>query len=556
MKRSFIHNSTSSFSAVAIGMIGLILLCAAPAARAQYAAGATETVVVLPFENGSKAPGLEWIGEAFPEIIGRRLASSTSLFVVPRSDRVYALDRLGIPASARPSLATLLRLGEEMDADYLVMGRYAYDGQTFTATAQLLDMKKLRLSPEVKEAGPLPKLLDLQLALTWDMMRVMNPGQLSSRNAFVAAGPSLRLDALEKYIRGVIASDRGERLRNLREAVRLNPSYAPAVMQLARTYYDARDYANAASWFARIPAGDALAREAQFYLGMSQFYTGDYVHAQVAFDFVATRLPLTEVYNNLGVVAGRRGLKSAAEYFQRAVQADPSDADYHFNLAVALARAGDTAAAVKQLRQGLELRPGDAEAKAFLDQLVTPVNPGASGGATAGIAGKGTAGKLPLERIKSNYDEASFRQLALEIENLNETRLAKTDTRTHANFHVQHGRQMLAANLLTVAEKDFREAVLLDPANAGAHAGLARVLELTSDTVGARAEARSSIQLQPSANAFLVLARLDLRDNRTEAAGESVDKALQLEPANAAAQALKSAIAAKLAEKGQPLRNP
>jgi len=530
-------------------------LSAVPVAHAQqYNTGSTETIVVLPFENGSRAPGLEWIGEAFPEIIGRRLATATSLFVVPRSERVYALDRLGIPSNARPSLATLLRLGEEMDVDYLVLGRYAYDGQTFTATAQLLDVKKLHLSAELKETGPLTKLLDLQLALTWDMMRVLNPNQTSSRNAFVAAAPSVRLDALEKYIRGVIATDRGERLRNLRDAVRLNPAYYPAVMQLARTYYDARDYPNAASWFARIPANDPVAREAQFYLGMSEFYTGDYVHAQAAFDFVATRLPLTEVYNNLGVVAGRRGLKSAAEYFQRAVQADPGDADYHFNLAVALARSGESAAAAKQLRLGLEVRPADAEAKAFLGQLTAGAGAATNVG-TSASAGKAAA-KLPLERIKSNYDEASFRQLALEIENQTETRLANADPRTHANFHVQHGRQMLAENLLTVAERDFREAVLLDPANSGAHAGLARLLELTSDATGARAEARSSIQLKPNPDAFLVLARLDLHDNKAQAAGESVDKALQLEPANAAAQALKSAIAAKLAEKGQPLRNP
>ena len=305
-------------------------------------------------------------------------------------------------------------------------------------------MKALRLSPEVKETGPLPKLLDLQLGLTWDLMRQMNPNQVSSRNAFVAAGPSVRLDALEKYIRGVIATDRVERLRDLRDAVRLNPNYVPAVLQLARTYYDAHDYANAASWFARIPQADTAAREAQFFLGMSAYYTGDYLRAQNAFDFVATRLPLTEVYNNLGVVAGRRGQKTAVDYFQRAVQADPGDPDYHFNLAVALFRAGDGTGAARQLRQALELRP-DAEAKGFLDVV------------SASSTGSATPAKLPLERIKPNYEEASFRQLALEIENLNETRLAKSDARTHANFHVQHGRQMLAENLVTVAEKDFRE---------------------------------------------------------------------------------------------------
>jgi tetratricopeptide (TPR) repeat protein len=519
----------------------LALWCAVlPGLRAQETPGGGQTLVVLPFENASRAPGLEWIGESFPEVVGQRLGSATSLYVIPRPDRLYAFDRLGIPASARPSLATLIRLGEAMDVDYIVLGRYTYDGQTFTVAGQLLDLKKLRLSPEVKQSGPLPKLLELQLALTWELLRMIEPNQIVSRNAFVAAGPPVRLDALEKYIRGVIATDPAERLRNLRDAVRLNPAYTPAVMALARTYYDAHDYANAAGWFARVPLTEAVAREAQFYLGMSAYYAGDYARAQNAFDFVLQRLPLTEVYNNLGVVAGRRGQKGALDYFQHAAQADPTDPDYHFNLAVTLYRAGDTAGAARQLREALALRP-DAEAKAFLEQVT---------------AGPAPVAKLPLERIKSNYDEASFRQLAREIESLNETRLAQTDKRSHATFHVQRGRQMLARGLLVVADSDFREAVVLDPTNAGAHAGLARVLEVDGDKAGARAEARSSLRLGPNADAFLVLARLDLNDNKPEAAGESVDQALQLEPTNATARALKSEIAAKLAEKAQPLRNP
>jgi cytochrome c-type biogenesis protein CcmH/NrfG len=54
---------------------------------------------------------------------------------------------------------------------------------------------------------------------------------------------------------------------------------------------------------------------------------------------------------------------------------------------------------------------------------------------------------------------------------------------------------------------------------------------------------------------LLVLARLSLRDNEVEAASEDLDRALRLEPQNAQAQALKQAIAAKLAEKAQPLPN-
>jgi len=520
-----------------LALFALVFGLALGAAAQQPAGG--QTVVVLPFENSSRAPGLEWIGESFPEIVGQRLGGTSGLYVVSRDVRRYAFDRLGIPAGARPSLATLIKLGEEMDADYLVVGRYTYDGQTFTTTAQWLDLRKLRLLPEVRESGPLPKLLELELALTWDLLRQLNPNQILSRNAFVAAGPAVRLDALEKYIRGLMATERAERLRFFREAVRLNPVYTSAIMAVARTYYAANDYAQAATWFARVPHQEPAAREAQFYLGMSAYYTGDYARAHAAFEFVATRLPLTEVYNNLGVVAGRRGLNSAADYFQRAVRTDATDPDYHFNLAVALYRSGDAAGAARQLRETLALR-NDAEARAFLEVISAGPPPMAKGQPSV---------KLPLERIKPNYDETSFRQLAMEIESFNEARVAQADPKTHAAFHVQHGREMLAQELLVVAERDFREAILLDPASASAHAGLARVLELLKDAKGARAEAQAALRLGPTADAFLVLARLDLEDNKVEAASAGVEQALQLEPGNAAAQTLKSAIVGRLAEK-------
>src|ERR1700683_3217351 len=79
--------------------------------------------------------------------------------------------------------------------------------------------------------------------------------------------------------------------------------------------------------------------------------------------------PLAEVYNNLGVVAARRGQKRAAEDFERAIQNDPSDPDYHFNLAITLARAGDREGAARELRTTLEHRPNDVDAKTLLESL-------------------------------------------------------------------------------------------------------------------------------------------------------------------------------------------
>jgi tetratricopeptide (TPR) repeat protein len=427
-----------------------------------------------------------------------------------------------------------------MDADYMVLGSYKFDGQTFSGTAQLLDVKRLHLSPEMTESGPLVKIIEIQDALSWNLLRTVDPSFAISRAQFLAGSPAIRLDAFENYIRGMIANSRQEKIAKLRAAVRINPDYTMAIMQLGKTYFAGREYESAATWFSKVPRTDAAAREASFYAGLSYYYAGQYERAENAFSFLAEQFPLTEVYNNLGVVEARRGRKGAVQYFQKAVDADPNDADYRFNLGVALYRSGDSAGAVRELSESAKLRPGDQEAIALAEQISK--------------SGAGSAGaRQTYERIKRNYDESSFRQLAMEIQNATELRLSKADPQTHAAYHVEHGRDLLSHGFTIEATQELHEAVQLDPANAGAHAALADALEAGNDAVDARSEAEAAIRLKPSAEAYLVLARLDLRDNKLDVAAHNVDRALALERNNAAALKLKRAIAAKLTERTQPL---
>ena len=506
-------------------------------------AQAPQTLLVLPFENTSKATGLEWISEAFPEVIDEGI-SSRGIYVVSRDDRNYAFDRMGVPQATKLSRETLYRISEQMDADWVVMGTYDYDGQTFTATAQLLDMKKLYLSPEVKESGALVDMARIQRALTWDLLRSLQTDSLPTKQAFLEEAAPIRLDAFESYIRGILASTRQDKIQRFRDAVKLNPSYTQAMLQLAKTYFANKEYESAASWFARVPKSDAMASEANFYLGLSEFYIGDFDKAETAFKFLESRLPLTEVNNNLGVVLGRRGKRAELQYFQKAVDADPNDPDYHFNLAVAYARIFDNGNATRQLKEVLGLKPNDAEAKSFMDSL----------NSTSGTAlvnsfrqTSGGAAKLPLQRVKRNYDETSFRSLALEIERAAESRLSKADPKEHAAFHVERGQQFLSQGFADDAEKAFQEAIVLDPTSADAHAGLARAYEINGKSQQAVSEANASVQMQPSASAFLVLARQSLKDNKLSAAGEQVNRALALDPKNQDAQDLKRTIEEKLA---------
>ena len=510
----------------------------------------TQTALVMPFENASGAPGLEWIAEAFPTVLSQRL-NSPAIFVLSREDRLRAYDRAGIPAQVHPSRAAIYRIAEQMDVDYVILGRYNFDGRTFTTQAQVLDMRRPKLLPEVAESGPLPDLINLQTALSWDVLHSVRPELATSKQAFVNTAAPIRLDAFENYIRGILAPSAADRANHLREAVRLNPAFSEAWLELGKTYYAERQYAPAVAAFAQIPTADSAARQANFYLGLSAYYLGDFAKAESAFDFVAARLPLGEVFNNLGVVSSRRGKKSAAEYFQKAVQVDPNDPDYHFNLAVALYRNGDQAGATRELKQCIALRAFDAEAHTLLDTLAATANkpPAVTAGTTT------TLTRAPLERIKRNYDEGTFDQLYVGLQAAAEQRLAQSDPATHARFHVNRGNEFLAKGFVAEAEKEFQEAVSMAPTSADAHSGLARAFEVDDRLPEARTEADTSLRLKPSADAYLVLARLDLRDNQADSADQATDHALQLEPNNPTALALKRSVAAKLAQKAQPLPN-
>ena len=521
------------------------LLYCTPSLSGQDASARGRTLVVIPFENTSPTPGLEWLGEAFPEAFHEQL-NSPVLYVASREERLRAYDRLGIPAGLHPARATLYRVAEQTDVDYAVLGSYSYDGVRLTVTAQLLDMRAPKLLPAASESGPPTELGNLQSALAWDALRLVRADFSLPKDKYVAAAPPVRLDAFENYIRGLLATDADEKISRYKEAVRLSPAHTEAWLELGKTYFAERAYEQAMAAFSQVPETSVAAREANFYLGLAAYYHGDLARAESAFAFVAARLPLAEVYNNLGVVNARRGHRNAADYFQKAIQNDPSDSDYRFNLGVTLSRAGDRAGGARELRAVLENRPTDTEAKALLDSLA----PAPAGAVSQPLA------KTPLERIKRNYEENTFRQMTMQLQSWAEERFAKSDPRSHTRFHIETGKELLAHGFTAEAENQFHHAAALDPASAAPLTGLAEVFAARGDAREARKQAEAALRIRESAEAYLVLARLDLRENRTEAAAWNVDRAVQLEPGNPVAQDLKRAVAAKLAEKAQPLPEP
>jgi hypothetical protein len=133
------------------------------------------------------------------------------------------------------------------------MGDYRVDGSAITTHARLMDMERLRLSPELTETGPLTNLISIQTALAWDVLNTLNPGTVA-KSDFVSQFPAERPEVLENYVRGITAANEQEKIKRFKEVVNLEPAHSLAMMQLGNSYYKARDYESAMSWLTRIPS--------------------------------------------------------------------------------------------------------------------------------------------------------------------------------------------------------------------------------------------------------------------------------------------------------------
>ena len=249
-------------------------------------AGHGRILLVLPFDNRTGQPSLDWIREAAPEILGSRFASA-GFAPMSRADRLYALDHLGLPQEFQPSRASSLKLAQTLDADSIVVGSYLQDGSSVLAEARVVDVPHLRMSQPVQARGEMRDLIAVFDSLAWKLTRQLDPGFSVAEETFVAAGAGLRLDAFEQYIRGITEADQAERLRHLQQAVKLSPDLGAAWMALGREDFVGQQYEQAADAFARVDRNSPDALEAGFYRGLSLLYSGNYAKAEEAFSAYA-----------------------------------------------------------------------------------------------------------------------------------------------------------------------------------------------------------------------------------------------------------------------------
>jgi tetratricopeptide (TPR) repeat protein len=391
-------------------------------------------VLVFPFDNGSRNASLEWLGEGLAEITVERL-EDRRVSVLSRQERLSALEKMGLPATAEFSHATMIKVAAEADADDVIFGRYLSDGKNITLEARVLRISPPGLSRTFTQTGSLRDLLRAHARLAWQLVCAMQKNQCPAADAnlgetiFTEPPPSLTMDAFETFVKGLLASDDEARLRDFREAARQEPVWDRPPFELGQAYFARSECESALPWYSRVPPDRPDGPEASFNTGVCLLLTRDLVRAEATFSALLDRvrsqdradhLPdLPEFHNNLGVAQLRQGKWSeAAAEFERAKALDTEEPDYWVNLGIAQLAAKQTAAGVTSLEAAWKLDPDDDGARSLLvSTLVAFGRKREADQIRAGSGDADAAKPLPedpfllarLSRITMKFDRAALR---------------------------------------------------------------------------------------------------------------------------------------------------
>jgi tetratricopeptide (TPR) repeat protein len=507
--------------------------------------------LVFPFENAGASPRLDWLGEGLEELTIQRLSAAGEQ-VYSHAGRLVELERYGLPHSSKFSRASMLHAAEDLDADYVIFGKFSANGTTLIIESRILRVNPTALRPALQETGPLDSLMDLHTRLVWRMLAANEHGYALSLTEFTKRQRPVRLDAFEHYIRGLLAGEDDAKLRELHEAARLEPEWPDPDFALGELYYSRRDYNSALAWFFKVPKSHDRYVEAVFAGGVCRLFLNQLDRAEEVFASLqeesktnlVSGADLPEILNDLAIARAREGKVATAQAdLHKAAELDPDEDDYPFNLGLLALQSNDAAAAAGYFREAAEREPDNPEDRALLILSLEEAGnkPEAEQEREAATEAFGPNG-LPavhkdannefvtrLSRIKTELDVTALRAEMKTPESTANATASEASSETPAG-HVRRGRQELSAGQAEAAEKEFRAALAADPDNAAAYRGLAEIDRHRGKMDDAVKELQKSLEARDSAVVRTMLAKIYLEQKKPDLARAEVERALKLAP--------------------------
>jgi tetratricopeptide (TPR) repeat protein/TolB-like protein len=510
---------------------------------------ASAGILVLPFENASGDPTLQWLGEASAVLVATGLRDR-GVAAMSREERVRAFDELHLPMAATLSRATIIKVAELLGARELVAGSFRVTDRELTVQAHVIRIDAGRVQPGVSAHGPLTELFDVHERL----VQALRP----DTSALADAGQSPPLGAFENYIKGLLAETPSSRADFLETAIREFPAFEAARLSLWEVRTDEGDHEAALAAIRGIQAASPFFGVARFYAATSMLNLERYDDAFETLGGLAAQdgtAPVNGVTrgannNNLGVIQIRRGAPpetgTAVYFLTKSTDADPNEADYFFNLGYAYALDKNFEGTVYWLREALRRDPTDADAHFVLAAALQATGKSIEAGRERDLARQLSSHYEELARSASAERQAVPRGLErVQLDPGGSGSLhagliagisAQRDQKGVAAFHLDRGRRLFDKEQDTEALAELRRAVYLSPYEAQAHLLIGRIYLRAGRPGDAIDALKISIWSADTVAARLALAEAYLKTGDKKGAATQAERALAMDPSSADAR--------------------
>jgi TolB-like protein/Tfp pilus assembly protein PilF len=298
------------------------------------------SLAVLPLKNLSGDPSQEYLADGMTEELIGRLAAIHDLRVISRTSVMGFRDtKLSVP-----------EIGKTLGVDAFVEGSVIREGNRIRVHAQLIRAGTDEHFWSEEYDRELQDVLALQSEVAQaiaEKVKVSITGQ--ERDRLVAARP-VAPEVYESYVKGsndpqYTKAQIEQRIADFQDAIRMDPTFAPAYVGLAGTYISYQDIFVGAPPSEIRPKATSAARKA----------------LELDPNLAEAHAILAEMYQKQWKWA------ESEEEYKRALELKPNDASAHRGFAYWLACQGRTQEALAWVERGRELDPlGSADTVGFL----------------------------------------------------------------------------------------------------------------------------------------------------------------------------------------------
>ncbi|MDY6790417.1 MAG: CsgG/HfaB family protein [Thermodesulfobacteriota bacterium] len=204
------------------------------------AAAGKYTLAVIPFENITRKPDLDWLSMGISETINNDLMAVEGLVLIERLQLRKILEEQQLHLTGIIDEKTVVKIGKLMGANILVVGGFQKMNDQIRLTARFVDVETGGILQTAKVTGKMDEIFELQDRIVAKLAKNLNIELKKQEIAKIGTAPTKSLKAYQHFGQGALLQARKNyqgAAKELARATEIDPDFSAAIDMLKEVFW-------------------------------------------------------------------------------------------------------------------------------------------------------------------------------------------------------------------------------------------------------------------------------------------------------------------------------